>query len=79
MRAHEFQKPYLSATNNGTTLAVLPSGAVQAQLAKNTQGALNVTVQGMAGQTPYSIAGDWFAVGLALLVLGLSWLRRENR
>jgi apolipoprotein N-acyltransferase len=79
MRALEFQKPYISATNNGSTLAVLPSGAVQAQLAKNTQGTLNVTVQGMSGQTPYSIAGDWLAVGLALLVLGISWLRRENR
>lgn len=69
MRALEFQKPYLSATNNGSTLAVLPTGATHAQLANNTQGTLNVTVQGMAGQTPYSRWGDWGAVALALLCL----------
>lgn len=69
MRALEFQKPYLSATNNGSTLAVLPTGAVQAQLPKNTIGTLKVTVQGMAGQTPYSQWGDWGVVGLALFSL----------
>ncbi len=78
MRALEFQKPYLSATNNGATLAVLPNGAVQAQLANNTQGTLNVTVQGMAGQTPYSRWGDWAVVLLAVLVLSVSLLRTKQ-
>ncbi len=77
LRAMEFQKPYLSATNNGATLAVLPSGIVQAQLAKNTQATLNVTVQGMAGQTPYSRWGDWGVVVLALLVLCLYYWRAK--
>jgi apolipoprotein N-acyltransferase len=78
MRALEFQKPYLSATNNGTTLAVLPSGEVQAQLAKHTQASLNVTVQGMVGETPYSRGGDWLVVGLAILVIGLGLLRPKQ-
>ncbi len=79
MRALEFQKPYLSATNNGTTLAVLPSGEVQAQLAKNTQATLNVTVQGMKGETPYSRGGDWLIVGLALAMLGFALLRTKRQ
>ncbi len=77
LRALEFQKPYLSATNNGATLAVLPNGAVQAQLANNTQATLNVTVQGMAGQTPYSRWGDWGAVVLAILVLSICFWRTK--
>jgi apolipoprotein N-acyltransferase len=79
MRALEFQKPYLSATNNGTTLALLPNGEVQAQLAKNTQATLNVTVQGMKGETPYSRGGDWLMAGLALLVIGLGVFRARLR
>jgi apolipoprotein N-acyltransferase len=78
MRALEFQKPYLSATNNGTTLAVLPNGAVQAALANNTQATLNVTVQGMQGETPYSRGGDWLMAGLAMLVIGLGLLRPKQ-
>lgn len=75
MRALEFQKPYLSATNNGATLAVLPSGAVHAQLPPNTQATLSVSVQGMAGQTPYARWGDWGVVVLALLALLLTGWR----
>jgi apolipoprotein N-acyltransferase len=78
MRALEFQKPYLSATNNGTTLAVLSNGEVQAQLAKNTQATLNLTVQGMKGETPYSRGGDWLMAGLAMLVIGLGLLRPKQ-
>jgi apolipoprotein N-acyltransferase len=75
MRALEFQKPYLSATNNGATLAVLPNGVVQAQLAYNVQTTLSVTVQGMSGQTAYARWGDWGAVIVAVLVLLVLGLR----
>ena len=75
MRALEFQKPYLSATNNGATLAVLPTGAVQASLAHNTVGTLAVSVQGMVGFTPYARWGDWGAVIAAFLLLAVLHLR----
>ncbi len=79
MRAMEFQKPYLSATNNGMTVAVLPTGMIQSQLPKNTEGVLTVTVQGMVGETPYSRWGDWGAVGLAGLILLGFLLRGAKR
>jgi apolipoprotein N-acyltransferase len=79
MRALEFQKPYLSATNNGMTLAVLPTGAVQAALAKNTEGTLRVAVQARAGTTPYAYWGDWGAVALACIALGWQLVRRLRR
>jgi apolipoprotein N-acyltransferase len=79
MRALEFQKPYLSATNNGTTLAVLPSGQIQAQLANHTQATLDVTVQGMKGETPYALGGDWLIAGLAVLLIALSLLGASRR
>ena len=82
MRALEFQKPYLSATNNGSTLAVLPTGVVESQLADHAQGVLSTRVQGMTGLTPYARWGDWGAVilaMLALLVLHLLHLRAGAR
>jgi apolipoprotein N-acyltransferase len=75
MRALEFQKPYLSATNNGMSVAILPTGFVQAALAKNTQGTLNIAVQGTAGETPYSRWGDWGAVVLAVFALFAAYWR----
>lgn len=71
MRALEFQKPYLSATNNGATLFVNSEGQVTVA-AVNTATVLSGTVQGMSGVTPYAIWGDWgivtFMFGLLLLV-----------
>ena len=78
MRALEFQKPYLSATNNGTTLHVLPTGAVAASLPDHESGVLSASVQGMAGVTPYARWGDWGASMLAVFTLLYAAVRRRR-
>lgn len=67
MRSLEFQKPYLSATNNGATLFANYDGTVTVATT-NTLLLLSGTVQGRSGMTPYAIWGDW---GIVVLMFGL--------
>jgi apolipoprotein N-acyltransferase len=73
MRALEFQKPYLSATNNGSTLFAQANGEVTVA-PRNTAAVLSGAVQGMSGFTPYSIWGDWGIVAVMLALLSLVFL-----
>ena len=62
MRALEFQRPMLRATNTGATVVIDHTGQVTASLPPLTQGVLDATVQGRAGLTPYA----WWASRLRL-------------
>lgn len=60
MRALEFERPMLRATNTGATAHIDHRGEVQALLDYETQGVLQAQVAGRTGLTPYAFwAGHW--------------------
>lgn len=78
MRALEFQRPVVRATNTGATAAVDHHGRVTARLPALQRAVLEVEVEGRNGSTPYA---RWLAaLGLwplwALALLALLGLRR---
>jgi apolipoprotein N-acyltransferase len=79
LRAMEFQRPLVRATNTGATAAIDHHGRVTARLPAWTPGTLDVLVDGRSGATPYarwlSRWGLWPLWGLAL---GL-WLASRGR
>ena len=72
MRALEFQRPMLRATNTGATVVIDHTGRVTHALAPFTQGVLDAEVQGRTGLTPFarwaSVASLW---PLTLIALGV--------
>jgi apolipoprotein N-acyltransferase len=84
MRALEFQRPMLRATNTGATVVIDHAGRVTHSLPPHTQGVLDGEVQGRTGLTPFarwaSRFGLWpVALGALLLVLALAWPARHQR
>ena len=79
MRALETQHPMLRATNTGATAIIDARGEVVAQLPYLTAGALDGTVQGYEGTTPFIRYGNWPALLLAFLLLLAALLRRSDR
>lgn len=77
MRALEFERPMLRATNTGATAIIDHRGAVASMLPRHTRGALTGEVQGRSGITPYawwvSRSGLWpfWALGLMVLAAAL--------
>lgn len=82
MRALEFGRPLLRATNNGVTGIVLPDAKLQAVLPQFEDGVLIADVQLAAGRTLYSKTGDWLLMlvaGLLLLCNALySWRQQRQ-
>ncbi|MBC8056815.1 MAG: apolipoprotein N-acyltransferase [Rhizobiales bacterium] len=62
MRALEFQRPMLRATNTGATAVIDHTGRVTASLPRLTQGVLEGQVQGRTGLTPFA----WWAARFGL-------------
>ena len=86
MRVLETQHPMMRATNTGATAIIDATGRVTSMLPFLTAGALNGTVQGVQGRTPFLRWGNALAVAVALvLALGalsverLSQLRTSER
>lgn len=84
MRALEFQRPVVRATNTGATALVDHEGQVRARLPAEQAGVLEVTVQGRRGETPYArwlaAAGLWPLWLVAVLGVLPGWLAgRRNR
>lgn len=81
MRALEFGRPLLRATNNGVTGIAKPDGTLQAVLPQFEDGVLNANVQLATGRTLYSKTGDWpLLLIINLMILGsfaAQW--RQNR
>jgi len=81
MRALEFQRPILRATNTGLTGLVDAKGEVAASLPNFTRGALVLEFEGRSGLTPYAhwtsqwgLAPLWWLCIAIVLVLGVvSW------
>ena len=75
MRALEFDRPFLLATNTGATAMVDHRARVTGMLARDTRSVLVGAVEGRLGITPYA----WWVARLGLwpfwlLALGLSWV-----
>jgi apolipoprotein N-acyltransferase len=77
MRALEFQRPFVRATNTGATVIIDHQGHVTASLPRLTQGVLLGTVEGRTGTTPFawwvSRYGLWPLWVLALGVVLAAW------
>ncbi len=71
MRAREFSRWVLSATNDGVTAVVDHHGRTVARLPRFRAGVLEAAVEPRRGETPYAALGDAPVVVLAVLVLGL--------
>ena len=83
MRALEFERPFIRATNTGATVIIDHHGRVTAALPRNTQGVLVGEVEGRNGITPFawwvSRFGLWpLWIGASSLVLS-AWLRRRYK
>ena len=81
MRALEFERPMLRATNTGATVVIDHRGAVTASLPSHTQGVLVAEGQGRDGVTPFAF---WVSrLGLWPLWLGciavVVWGARPRR
>lgn len=82
MRALEFERPFVRATNTGATAILDHRGKVTAELPRITRGVLEGTVEGRTGLTPFawwvSRWGLWPLWLVALGVLGWAWRRHSN-
>jgi apolipoprotein N-acyltransferase len=81
MRALEFQRPFVRATNTGATAVLDHQGRVTARLPAATRGVLEAEVEGRRGSTPYArwlaACGLWPLSIAALAVLLAAGLRRR--
>jgi apolipoprotein N-acyltransferase len=82
MRAIEFRRPMIRATNTGATAIIDHEGRVQRALPRLTRGVLTGEVTGQSGITPYAwwvaragLAPLWV---LGLAVAGWSWAARRR-
>lgn len=79
MRALEFGRPLLRATNNGVTAAIAADGRVLGQLPQFQDGVLTLEVPLTQGRTLYSLVGDWPLYLLCLAgAAGLFWRQRQQ-
>ena len=78
MRTLETGRPMLRATNTGATAIINAQGELLASLPAFERATLTGQVQGMQGQTPYILFGNFLPVGLACSLLFLLWLRARR-
>jgi apolipoprotein N-acyltransferase len=84
LRALEFQRPLVRATNTGSTAAVDHRGLVTGRLPPEVAGTLDVVVEGRQGSTPYArwlaALGLWplWVLGLAGAVATRRWRHRPG-
>ena len=86
IRALEFQRPIIRATNTGATAWVDHKGVVRAALPALTRGALVFEFEGRKGLTPYAqwtsrwgLAPLWFLCAAIVLVFGFFSRRSGDR
>jgi apolipoprotein N-acyltransferase len=83
MRALEFQRGQVRATNTGATAVIDWQGRVTARLPAEVEGELDASVEGRIGDTPYAIwlaqSRLWPLWGLALALILFTRLVPERR
>ncbi len=82
MRALEFERPMIRATNTGATVIIDHRGVVTHALKRHTRGVLVGEVKGRSGITPYawwvSRLGLWPLWALSLAVVALAFVRSRR-
>lgn len=79
MRAIEFAKPVLRATNNGVTAIIDHRGRLTATLLQNVEGVLQHKVNLSNSSTPYSQIGNLSTYLLVAALLLFVWLRNRAK
>ena len=83
MRALEFQRPMIRATNTGATVIIDHQGRVTHSLPPYTRGVLDGDVQGRTGLTPFvrwaSMFGLWLPAVLAFVVVAAAARTRRRQ
>jgi apolipoprotein N-acyltransferase len=83
VRALEFQRPFVRATNTGATAILSYDGKVMDMLPPLTRGVLQGQVQGRTGMTPFawwaSRFGLWPLWILALVIVAVAFYKRKPR
>ncbi|SEB02007.1 apolipoprotein N-acyltransferase [Variovorax sp. YR216] len=83
MRALEFQRPMVRATNTGATAVIDHRGRVTHELPRLTRGVLEAEVEGRTGITPYAFWVSRFRLwplwALALVVVAATLLAQRGR
>ncbi|KAF1046197.1 apolipoprotein N-acyltransferase [Xylophilus sp.] len=81
MRALEFARPMIRATNTGATAVIDHHGAVVHSLPRATRAVLEGTVEGRTGTTPFAAWASRFGLaplwGLGIVVLAVAVVRRR--
>jgi apolipoprotein N-acyltransferase len=77
-RALESGRMMLRATNTGATAIIDPHGEIVAEAPHFTTTALTGQAQGYSGETPYVRWGNWPAISLIFLALGVLWGRKKK-
>lgn len=78
MRAREFGKPVLRATNNGITATIDANGSIRQRLPQFQEAVLLDKVSLSSGNTLYSRLGDWPLYGLSMALLILAGYQRRR-
>ncbi len=79
MRAIEFERPMIRATNTGATVVIDHRGEVTHSLPRHTRGTLVATVEGRSGITPYAWWAarfglwPWWVLCVVVIVLAFTW------
>ena len=83
MRALEFERPFVRATNTGATVIMDYRARVTASLPRATRGVLEGVVQGREGMTPFawwaSRWGLWPMWFFVVSVVALAWNTKRRR
>jgi apolipoprotein N-acyltransferase len=83
VRALEFGRPFLLATNTGRTAVVDHRGQVVQALPNHVAQALSASVEGRTGVTPYawwaSRWGQWPLAIVALVIVAFGWISGRRR
>lgn len=77
MRALEFARPVLRATNNGVTAVIDEKGQISSKLPQFVAGVLKSEIKLVQGQTPYLRFGDWPLWLFSLVGVGFLIHRRR--
>ena len=72
MRAREFSRPMVRATNTGVSSFIDEKGDVLGRIGLNKQGVLDRTVVPQQGRTPYAATGNWPLGIFSLIIIAIS-------